>query len=345
MKKRHSVSHTVKQFCKMIREGQVEFNYPLQRDKNQWNLYQKSLLIYSVATDYAVPEIYSVGITERTPAGYTQTRYSVLDGKQRLTSIEEYLQNEYSLHQDTPKVRIGDYIFDIAGSYFSELDPTVQDAINDYTLTMCHFVNTTDDELAEMFFFLNNGTAMSSQQKAKARMGLQSARALNELIDHPFATDCLTMRAHQRKKAGDEQVLVQAMMIGDPEHSSVAISSKDIAAYCAELKEGKEAMFIRLEKAMDYLVEACPGSHELYKKRHAPYILALAMYAIDRDVEASQFKEWMDSFAERLEKYGDNAPEYGRYLEGINGTSAKKTKQAATSLVEDFRLNRMILMQ
>ena len=342
MKKRHSVSHTVKQFCKMIREGQVEFNYPLQRDKNQWGHYQKSLLIYSIATDYAVPEIYSVGITERTPAGYTRTRYSVLDGKQRLTSIEEYLQGEYPLHQDTPKVRIGDYIFDIAGCYFSELDPTVQDAINDYTLTMCHFVNTTDDELAEMFFFLNNGTAMSNQQKAKARMGVQSARTLNELVDHPFATDCLTMRAYQRKKAGDEQVLVQAMMIADPELSAVALSAKDISNYCANLKEGKEALFMKLEKAMDFLVEACPGAHELYKKRHAPYILALAMYAIDNDTEAAQFRSWMDSFTERLEEAEHSVPEYSRYLEGINGTSAKKTQQAVECLVEDFRQNLII---
>lgn len=326
----------------MIREGQVEFNYPLQRDKNQWTLYQKSLLVYSVATDYAVPEIYSVGITEKTPAGYTQTRYSVLDGKQRLTSIADFLQGVYPLHPDTPPVRLGDYIFDIADCYFSELDPTVQDAINDYTLTMCHFINTTDDELAEMFFFLNNGTAMSNQQKAKARMGLESARTLNELVDHPFATDCLTMRAHQRKKAGDEQVLVQAMMIGDPDLSAAAISAKDITNYCAELKDGKEAMFIKLEKAMDYLVEVCPGSHELYKKKHAPYILALAMNVIEEEIESSQFRVWMDGFVQRLEEHGDSTPVYSKYMEGINGTSAKKTKQAITSLVEDFRLNTFV---
>lgn len=328
MKKRHTVTHSLKQFCKMISEGNVVFDYPLQRDKNQWTHAQKSLLIHSIATDYAVPAVYSKGTVETTDAGYTQTIYSILDGKQRLTSVHDYLLGQYALMDETPAVRLGNHHYEMAGCYFSELPQPVQDAIYDYTINMYYFVNVTDDELADMFYRLNNGTPMSNQQKVKSKMGVKTATTLNELVKHPFASECVTMTSQQRKRAGDEQVIVEVMMLLDSELNVKVFGNKHIEAYAESMRAGKTELFARLEKAMDYLVEVSPEAHAMFKKKHASYMLMMADQALSLSIPSADFADWMSQFAA--------FPPEG-YEESVTGkTSAKKVHNAIQAVKGSF---------
>ena len=81
----------------------------------QWQSYQKSLLIHSILGDYLIPPIYLVKYKEA-----DETYYEALDGKQRVTSIFEFIEGQYQLHASTPSVMIDGEEYELANKSFVE---------------------------------------------------------------------------------------------------------------------------------------------------------------------------------------------------------------------------------
>jgi hypothetical protein len=95
---------------RMYEKGNISFDYPIQRQADQWDHLQKSLLIHSIIEDYPIPALYTT-VQEKI--------YQVLDGKQRLTTILDYINDQYPLHPDTPIAVIEDEKYNLTGKVFS----------------------------------------------------------------------------------------------------------------------------------------------------------------------------------------------------------------------------------
>lgn len=302
MKKRHSITINIKQCCRMIEEESIDFNYPIQRAGGQWNLHQKSLLVRSVLVDYEIPNVYSVSTVKQNNSNnasvYNEINYSIIDGKQRLTSLYDFSRNKFSLDENTPAVRLKDAIYEIAGLRFEQLAPELKEMFYDYSLGMTHFVNITDDELSDMFYCLNNGTAMSAQQKNKAFIGINAAKTLATLTGHDFMQNKLILTEAQRKKADDEQVLMQFMMLIDEDYSYKNLQAPDIAFFAKSLKEKTDSTVLaQTEWVLDYLDKVYDkGADFMLKKKNMPFIAYLANHAINKDVDVEVFKAWHEQF-------------------------------------------------
>lgn len=301
MKKRHSISFTVKQFCRMIDEDSVDFNYPIQRSADQWDLNQKSLLIHSILVDYEIPNIYSVSTNHAAPSTeqsgkiYNPITYSIIDGKQRSTAIYEYCQNLYELDDNIQPIRYGDAIYDISGLSFKGLPPELQEMIHDYTLGMTHFVNITNDELADMFYRLNNGTAMSPQQKMKSFIGYEAATELSKLTKHPFMKEKAILTNSQRKRADDEQVLMQFMMLSDADYDCKNLGAADIKNYAIALKNKDISLLLRIEDVLNFVDKAVDkGPNPMLKKKFMPYLLYVAQIAVEKNITDTAFRDWLN---------------------------------------------------
>lgn len=149
----------------------ILFGYPLPRKTCQWDSTQRSLLIHSILQDYVIPPVYGIKL-------YSNDDYSfsVLDGKQRLTTIYDYVHDKFRLMDDMPIVTVrkrhvvtddngnksGKFVnheYDISNKKFSELDETLKEIIKDFSLTVVLLSDFTDEELKSQFFRLNNGTS------------------------------------------------------------------------------------------------------------------------------------------------------------------------------------------
>lgn len=318
--KKSKVEWTAKRIVKDIKNGVINFDYPIQREGGQWDNMQQSLLIHSIASDYPVPNIYA--ITETVDVnGKKKMIYQVLDGKQRLTNIADFVNDKYALNESTPKVVIDDREYEVAGKFFSELDEEVQDAINDFQLTFYKLEDFDDEEIEDLFFRLNNGTPLSKQQQAKGKMGIEWARKIKELVEHSFMKDKSSFTALQIRKADNETALVQSMMLLDNEHELKSISSNDVFKYTLEFKgddSHKSKLVKEVKDTLDYLDKAFEVQESaLLKKVHFPMVIVNANYAMKKGIAPEKFSVWAEDFKKVLRDKKKDRPviesDYKRY--------------------------------
>lgn len=308
MRKRHTVPLTVKGIVKMVNTKEISFDYPVQRAYNQWGHLQQSLIIHSVLTDFDVPSVYAVQAKDE-----SKSVYSIIDGKQRLSVLADFMNNKFALHKDTPVVIFEEKEYDISQSTYEELPEALQDTFRDYNLDMVYFINITDEEIFEMFFRLNNGTPLSPQQKAKSKMTINIAEYLKEICVTNFISSKLNLTDNQRKKADDELIIEQAMMLLDEDYKIGKFNSKDATLYAETLKDKNELFLSKVRSIIEFLNEVYKeedGGIEL-KKVNAPMLIATASKAVEEKLEPKRFYKFILTLREYIE---DGNSEYAQYI-------------------------------
>lgn len=195
-----SVGWSAKQLKVMIGNGKVNFDHIVQRSY-VWERERKSHLIESMIIGYPIPPIYA----KRKADGSGQRGnaiYYIMDGKQRLNTIKEYLNDEFAL-TSLPIVTYLDEEtnteckVDVSGLKFSELPEALRDYLNTVMLTVTYFDNLTKEEERELFRRLNAGKPLSVKNKV-----LAACKDLEKLLDigeHPVFKDMLTSKAIDNK--------------------------------------------------------------------------------------------------------------------------------------------------
>ncbi len=105
----------------------LDMDCPIQRVSGQWNNLAASMLIHSILSDYIIPNLYF-----RKESKDGRNYLSVLDGKQRLSTVFSFINDEWMTHAKTPKVVLDGEEYDISLKKFSELDNDIQSAIMGY---------------------------------------------------------------------------------------------------------------------------------------------------------------------------------------------------------------------
>ena len=202
MMKRANISWNARQLSKMIEKGSITFDSAVQRGL-VWDNDRKSLLIHSMMTGFPIPAMYA--------AKDTETKIlSMLDGKQRSNAISDFLHGRFTL-SNVPEVILEDGTeVDVNGMYFSGLCEELQDIISNYSLTIYYFEDITDDEIAELFYRLNNGRALSNIERVRAVA--KSFKTIQELKKHELFTTALTEKAFE-KYVPDELVIKSYIML------------------------------------------------------------------------------------------------------------------------------------
>lgn len=225
MNKTSSYSYTVKQIIKYMNNGRMNFDFPIQRESGQWNKKQKSLLIHSILQGYDVPDIYIIN------EGTSQyEKDSVLDGKQRCTTLKEFYDDGFAMAKDAEPIVLDGKGYEVAGKKYSNLDPEVQDEFLDYNIRARKMNGFTDKEIEEQFFRLNNGSTFTAAQKANVRLGTDIANAVSEIANSSFFKFKATFSKKQRTSGEVINCVLQTMMLMS-KYPFKGISNKDIFEY------------------------------------------------------------------------------------------------------------------
>lgn len=336
--KKSSVNWTVKQFTKMVSITKtISFNYPIQRAGNQWNDLQKSLLIHSLSEDFPVPPLYSIvneeEITDIKGKVKTGNVYYILDGKQRLTNITDFVEGKYFLHEDTPDAVIDGERYELRERTFEELDEPVRDAILDFSLQIYKLDEATDEQIEELFYRLNNGTPLSKQQKAKAKMGTAWANKIQELVKHEMVQDKASFTSLQIQKADNETAILQTMMLLDDSYAWKSISSNEVFDYAQTFKGNeKDEIIAQVKKAMDYINLAFEEKEAvMLKKVHFPMTMLTALKAIESEVHPMKFSDWRVEFKLALKQKSEIKTDYKKHG-GAGSVKKEKTMNRINSM-------------
>lgn len=229
--KSYVVSQMVKDYEKDIgKNNRLVFDCPIQRPEGQYSNVAQSLVIHSILQGYIIPNVYIVqnGADDFEPM-------TVLDGKQRMTIIYNYITNGFKLSKATPPVtkvvaevdEDGNLVKDengftitrtevieIKNCKFDKLPKEFQDTIKNFELTVTLITEATKQELEEQMFRLNNGKTPTATQKAFMKGGIDVADAIRKnILENNFFANRFEMSPAQIKGGEDMKCAFHTLAI------------------------------------------------------------------------------------------------------------------------------------
>ncbi|MHC6167508.1 GmrSD restriction endonuclease domain-containing protein [Bacillus velezensis] len=305
-------SFTVRQLIAMMNKGTLLVDYPIQRPGGQWKNLASSYLMHTAAAQYPIPPMYMLGEKKEVTVQKKGkevlemvTFRHVLDGKQRITNFYNFVNNGFKLHKDTPTVDIEGQEYELAGKTFDELDEEVQEMILSLNI-LCYTIDgetADDDEISDLFYRMNNGAPLSTQQKSKALMGVEWAEIINDLGEHPLIHNLSAFSKAQIRSEAHHSSLIQTMMMLDENEGNYEFkdaTQNSLSEYAKTFKDHSDEKMLlveRVREAMDYLLEVLDKKEKfMLKKVHFPMTLITALEAKKMNINGDSFYEWMNTF-------------------------------------------------
>lgn len=326
--KKQAIPMKVKNLYKMYERNNLTFNNPIQRRCEQWKNYQKSLLIHSILDDYIIPPIYLIKEDKGSVdvRGRAISDYDVLDGKQRLTTVFNFINDQFALSDMTPTVELDEEEYELAGKKFSELDTELQENINNFGFSIYNLEGNSDEEVEEFFLRINGGESLSKNQNTKAKIGVKTMETINDLLDSWFFSHICNFSGAQYKNEVDLCALLQCMMMVDVNagrYDFASFSENDAQDYGESLHDGiNEETLITTVSVLEYLDEAFDGvvsKEKWLRKTHIPMVFLTAERAINNAIDADDFYNWYLDFV----NYYNPECEYAQFC---GAGSVKKPK-------------------
>lgn len=293
-RKPSTISWNIKQINTMINKGTISFTHPLQRPAGQWQQEDKSLLIDSLLTLYC-PDVFA--IKEKAENGNT---YSIIDGKQRLTSISEYLADKWEMtkQEEFCLESTGNEVYNITGKKFSELPEAVQNEITGYTLGLKVFeIEEGDDEesiIEEIFYRLNNGKGMSKEHKALVRASHEVQKFVHKMAtEHKLFADIAKFSDGAIKKSDVQMTILQSILVlSGLDFNSFA--AKDIEQVFSE-NDITDQVLELVEKSFDAILKAFPEKHKFVTKINISSMVYLFANSLNHDETIAKLLEYANS--------------------------------------------------
>lgn len=171
---RKSTSITISNFYEQFQLKKYKMDPPYQRDMNVWNMEQKSFLLDTIFKNFPIPPIF---LEQKIDPDTGITNYDVIDGKQRLTTIIGFINNEVPLPKE-----FGNDIYGykaLNGLFFNEIkelaktDEEVKSIIADfwaYSISIEYIENPDEKIVDNIFDRLNReGSRLNAQELRKAQ--------------------------------------------------------------------------------------------------------------------------------------------------------------------------------
>lgn len=310
-----SITWSCKQIAKMIEGEKIDFKNVVQRGF-VWERHRMSELIWSIIMGYPIPPIFA----ERGDTDNEKVKvYSVLDGRQRCTSICKYINDEFALTELKPIPYLdengNESAIDISGKKFTELDEELQDIIKDATITVKYYDGLEQYQKAEMFRRLNNGKALSTKTRT-----LASAKNIEELLDigsHELFDEMLTEKARQNKNQA--VIVTKAWTMLNRDVENISFASKDFNPMIEEVEITDDEK-LELNKIFEYAMivhdeliayKEKAVAKKLYTEVHFVSLVPYMKKAMDNGITEAMFAEFLVNFfktendSEVYSKYND----------------------------------------
>ena len=300
---------SAKNFAKDITKGKYSMKHKFQRQENQWNNRQKSLLIDSMLRPYPIDPV-------RCEVETDDVR-RIFDGVQRATTVRDFFKEDgFRLAKDLKPVTIDGEVYEIAGKKYVQLDEAVQDKLNDYEMTIYVFTDCTGEDIREMFTRQNNGKPLNNTQKRTAIESEKVSDVIFSLADHEFFEKVLS--AAQYKKDVQRDLVRETLMLinTDEENDFTSFRAKDIDSFVIWYAENINAADI--STLTDVLDALNTGDTIKVKSTSIPMILYGGYKCLKDGKDFRKFSAAVDEF---IENYDVNE-EYKQLVQSGTTSSA-----------------------
>lgn len=166
-----------------VLKDEIDFSPDYQREGDIWSTSKKQLFIDSLINNLDVPKLYFHEVAKSTTYPY---RYAVVDGKQRLEALFDFLNDKFPISDDFED--LSGEGRDIKGKKYSEfLQVGIRfKTLFDATQLPIFVIKTEDKDLIdEMFYRLNEAAPLNAAEKRNSFRG-PYPKIVRDLASHNF---------------------------------------------------------------------------------------------------------------------------------------------------------------
>lgn len=203
MMERRPNTQTVQWFIEAAGQSQLRLDPPFQR-RTVWSLAYRQYFIDTVLRNFPSPAIF---LAWQIRPGHPTT-YEVVDGKQRLSAILDFVQDEFHL---------GDLFENEVkrDAYWSDLGEDRQKSLVNYVMTVENLNGASATELRDAFDRLNRNVArLTPQELRHAQYGdLPFALQMEQLAELPFWTEQRVVTPSNVRRMRDVEFVSELMVL------------------------------------------------------------------------------------------------------------------------------------
>jgi hypothetical protein len=208
----------------------TDFNPDYQRVSSIWNLENKQLLIDSIINGLDLPKFYMHYFADKnSPLNEKKLAYAIIDGKQRLESIFQFIEGRISLHNQF--VYFANPDLPLAGlSYLqiAEQFPKIKNKFDNFTLDVILVVTDEREKIDELFLRLNEGKQLNSAEKRNAINGYITDEIRRITVEHSFFTEKV---AFKNRRYDFYDVLTRLLFLEHNMRELIPFSKKNLDAF------------------------------------------------------------------------------------------------------------------
>lgn len=327
-----SIVWSGRQLKGMVMNGKINFNHIVQRSF-VWEKSRKSALIESMIIGYPIPPVFAKRVNGDSEKRGDNT-YFVMDGKQRLSTVKEYLNDEFALTDLSPVTYFDDEIGEeceknISGMKFSELPEALQNHLSTVTFNVIYFDNLTKEEERELFKRLNAGKPLSAKSRTLA--SCKDIEGLLNIGSHKLFEEMLTDKSRDNKNQVALAMKCWCMM--NKNIDDISFESK-VFNTLLEDTEITEAEKLDMVEVFNLIVDTHAVlidrkekkvAKKLYTETHMVSLVPCFKKSIENGISADMIADWL------IEFFGskDAASVSDEYNAACSGGSAKNVNIVA----------------
>lgn len=323
---------TIRKILEMLHDGDINDNIDIQRGYVWKNNEKKSAFIRSLIIDRAVPPLYFNKIDDT---------YDLVDGKQRIRTVDKFMNDEFKLSgldyieviNDDGEVEE----VDINGMIFSELPECMQNAIKEYNFTISFTDNASQEEVADIFYNLNNGQTINAATMNRVKSA--SRGQLVRLGKHRLFKESLSEFALENHVNEDLVAKAHALLYAE----DVSTDAKWIRPYMRTMhitqdEEDKLNVIFDRICVMHSLIEDNRVARRIYSRTHMISIIPIVGRSIDEGKTDEQITKWFSEFFNGR-KSATISKTYNSYASSGSGKKEaikKRLKEIENSYIDFF---------
>ncbi|OPZ94320.1 MAG: hypothetical protein BWY74_00664 [Firmicutes bacterium ADurb.Bin419] len=343
--KRDSTNITIAEFYEKHLLGKYNYNPAYQRKSDVWNTDKKSFLIDSILKNFPIPPIF---LHQRIDEKSGATKYDVIDGKQRLTAIVEFISNKIGLPDYFGNDAFGDELLN--GIKFAELDkyPDYKKQLWRYVISI-EYIDTDKPEIIDnVFDRLNrNGEPLRKQELRKAKYhDTVLLKLIDELSNLPYWKKLLAnLEIHRMEDQEFVSELLFVLLEGEIFDSSATVLDELYSKWSRELKNdayinNEKALFIQITEFLEKL----GLDYEKYKISGVSHLYGLwcfAEYCVRNNISINDVKGLVHSMYESLRKreYSNSAIDEYRLSMKYTTKSKSQRRRRLSAMLEYCQIN------
>lgn len=204
-KERRQTVQTIAWFNDLYKRNLLDLEPPYQR-RSVWNQAYKSYFIETILLQYPAPAIFLH--EDISPDGLA--KYSVVDGKQRLSSIFEFTENGFSVSEKCPVARL-------SGLYFEQFSEDDRKLFWTYQFAVEYLPTTDESTLNGIFDRINRNVAkLTPQELRHARYSgefITVAEELAEYMSMRLTSDFPNIASASRRQMKDVELVTHLLLL------------------------------------------------------------------------------------------------------------------------------------